>query len=284
MLDGLLARIAASRRHERRFADEVAHELRTPLAALRGRAELALLSGDEAESEEALRAAIEDTDRMSRTIDTLLARLDLPGEDASPGRRPAAAVAPVRNPAPRGDDAVSSRTDTMRPLKDVLASPVRKDATPPERDPLTADCAAKVLYSVDLMDGPSASRSMSRFRLEPWEVRSAKRLLSDAPPANDAERARDLLFFESALVRIRIDEEAQQLRGAESNGALPQHLATSAQCLVRAQDLDRRFRAELDVVTKEQAPERVKEVNRSRFRLLRSFSGLWLLHDSKSAG
>ena len=41
-LDVLLARIAASRRHEQRFASEVAHELRTPLAGLRLRAELAL--------------------------------------------------------------------------------------------------------------------------------------------------------------------------------------------------------------------------------------------------
>jgi hypothetical protein len=39
-LDHLLARIAASRRHEQRFAAEIAHELRTPLAAMRGLAEL----------------------------------------------------------------------------------------------------------------------------------------------------------------------------------------------------------------------------------------------------
>ena len=41
-LDGLLSRIAASRRHEQRFADDVAHELRTPLATLRAQAELGL--------------------------------------------------------------------------------------------------------------------------------------------------------------------------------------------------------------------------------------------------
>ena len=41
-LDGLLDRIAASRRHEQRLAGEMAHELRTPIAGLRGRAELAL--------------------------------------------------------------------------------------------------------------------------------------------------------------------------------------------------------------------------------------------------
>jgi signal transduction histidine kinase len=41
-LDGLLARIAASRRHEQRFAGDMAHELRRPLAGLQLQAELAL--------------------------------------------------------------------------------------------------------------------------------------------------------------------------------------------------------------------------------------------------
>jgi signal transduction histidine kinase len=60
-LDGLLTRIAASRRHEQRFADDVAHELRTPLASLRAQAELA-----------GVPALIEETERLSRTVDTLL--------------------------------------------------------------------------------------------------------------------------------------------------------------------------------------------------------------------
>jgi signal transduction histidine kinase len=75
-LDGLLARIAASRRHEQRFAAEVAHELRTPLAGLRARAELALSaegSDAAAERRDALRTVVEDAGRLDRTIDTLLA-------------------------------------------------------------------------------------------------------------------------------------------------------------------------------------------------------------------
>lgn len=75
-LDGLLARIAASRRHEQHFASEVAHELRTPLAGIRGRAELALTApgadGD-AERREALGSVIEQVARLDDTIDTLLA-------------------------------------------------------------------------------------------------------------------------------------------------------------------------------------------------------------------
>jgi signal transduction histidine kinase len=75
-LDGLLARIAASRRHEQRFASEVAHELRTPLAALQLRAELALSGQDDDvddERDEALRAIVADARRLGDAIDALLA-------------------------------------------------------------------------------------------------------------------------------------------------------------------------------------------------------------------
>jgi len=71
-LDGLLARIAASRRHEQRFASEMAHELRTPVAALRARAELAA-EGTREEQEEALRAMVAQADRLQAVIDSLLA-------------------------------------------------------------------------------------------------------------------------------------------------------------------------------------------------------------------
>jgi len=73
-LDHLLDRIAASRRHEQRFASEMAHELRTPLAAIQGHAEFA---ADPRSTVEEIRAAVTDitghTSRMSQTIAALMA-------------------------------------------------------------------------------------------------------------------------------------------------------------------------------------------------------------------
>jgi signal transduction histidine kinase len=75
-LDHLLARIAASRRHEQQFASEVAHELRTPLASLRLRAELALSArgaGAGDERGEALEAVVAQAARLDEAIGALLA-------------------------------------------------------------------------------------------------------------------------------------------------------------------------------------------------------------------
>ena len=87
-LDGLLARIAASRLHEQRFAGDVAHELRTPVAALRGRAELAIAAqGTDADAERiaALQSVVDQSDRVAETIDTLLsiARRDIDPQTGS---------------------------------------------------------------------------------------------------------------------------------------------------------------------------------------------------------
>ena len=72
-LDGLLDRIAATRRHEQRFAAEVAHELRTPLARLRGSAELSLRDPETLPPDDALAGVIAQSDELERAIAALLA-------------------------------------------------------------------------------------------------------------------------------------------------------------------------------------------------------------------
>lgn len=122
-LDGLLARIAASRRHEQRFASEMAHELRTPIAGVRARAELAL-GGDAAERGEALRTIVAQTERLDRAIDALVA---VARQELTPGGsvdlaaiarevEDAAVSAPADLPAGEGEPDVVRRA--LAPLVD----------------------------------------------------------------------------------------------------------------------------------------------------------------------
>lgn len=73
-LDGLLARLAASLRHEQRLSAELSHELRTPLANIAAEAQYALRNtAQTADGEAALRRILDGTRRMSATLDTLIA-------------------------------------------------------------------------------------------------------------------------------------------------------------------------------------------------------------------
>jgi signal transduction histidine kinase len=94
-LDGLLARIAASLRHEQRFSAEMAHELRTPLSGVRGEAELALRGNLPDDVRSALQQILRGTERMATVIETLLiaARGDALGSPGSAPAQEAAALA-----------------------------------------------------------------------------------------------------------------------------------------------------------------------------------------------
>lgn len=73
-LDGLLDRLAASLRRERRFSAELSHELRTPLAHVLAEAELALARERRPpEYREALETIQRSADQLARTVDALVA-------------------------------------------------------------------------------------------------------------------------------------------------------------------------------------------------------------------
>lgn len=84
-LNSLFERVRASMEHERRFTADAAHELRTPIAALRAQAEVALAADDAAQRRHALEGVVAGCDRAAHLIGQLLtlARLD-PARAASP--------------------------------------------------------------------------------------------------------------------------------------------------------------------------------------------------------
>jgi two-component system, OmpR family, sensor kinase len=87
-LDRLLARIAASLRHEQRFSAEMAHELRTPLSGVRGEVELALRERVPDDVRRALEQILRGTERMQTVIDTLLSAATSDAR-STPGSAPA---------------------------------------------------------------------------------------------------------------------------------------------------------------------------------------------------
>jgi two-component system, OmpR family, sensor histidine kinase QseC len=71
-LNDLLARIEALMVNERRFTADAAHELRTPIAAIRAQAEAALGASDGGERQHALKATLQGCDRAARLVAQLL--------------------------------------------------------------------------------------------------------------------------------------------------------------------------------------------------------------------
>lgn len=77
-LNNLFAALRKAFERERRFTDDAAHELRTPLAALKTQAQVALRAQTDEDRTEALRSLIQGVDRATRLLNQMLtlARLD----------------------------------------------------------------------------------------------------------------------------------------------------------------------------------------------------------------
>jgi two-component system sensor histidine kinase QseC len=126
-LNQLFGRVAASLEQERRFTADAAHELRTPLAAMRTHAQVAMGATSAADREAALARVIEATDRTTHLLEQLLtlARLDANAAGAAFAtidlRQIAAEAVALATPT-----ALARRIDLA--LDDGPAVPIRGDA------------------------------------------------------------------------------------------------------------------------------------------------------------
>jgi two-component system, OmpR family, sensor histidine kinase QseC len=102
-LNTLFERIAGMVELERRFTGDAAHELRTPIAAIRAQAQVAMGATDEARRRHALEATLAGCDRATRLVEQLLTLTRLEAEGIAHGqvdlgqlvRRVAADLAPA---------------------------------------------------------------------------------------------------------------------------------------------------------------------------------------------
>jgi two-component system sensor histidine kinase QseC len=83
-LNGLFARIAALMASERRFTADAAHELRTPIAAIRVHAEVAQQETDEARRQQALQYTLQGCDRTTHLVAQLLTLSRLETSESAP--------------------------------------------------------------------------------------------------------------------------------------------------------------------------------------------------------
>ncbi|MGE5090407.1 MAG: ATP-binding protein [Candidatus Levyibacteriota bacterium] len=115
-IDQAFARLYAAIGRERRFARDVAHELRTPLAELRTRAELALSAGDAAAVRTALESALEAGGRLQQSVDGLLALARYESGQERPQEEPVDLLALLAQPRARLEDEARMRGIRLAPM------------------------------------------------------------------------------------------------------------------------------------------------------------------------
>lgn len=135
-LNRLLARLGGTLDNERRFTADAAHELRTPLAAVKIQTQVALLSSDPEMRNHALQKIEAGVDRASRLVDQLLRLARLDPLSAPPHRLPVnllelaeEAVAAIQDSALNHDHEIRIETGVDRTEvygdRDLLAVALR---------------------------------------------------------------------------------------------------------------------------------------------------------------
>ncbi len=124
------------------------------------------------------------------------------------------------------------------------------------------------------------------MRLEPWEITAYHKLFDKRlPDAEEDNEDLSMLFLRAAALRIKIDEEATILAATMAADVRPdaELLSKAKTSLDTAKELDEDFGEFLHEAVYYANPSLLHKLYRSRFRLLRGFSGLWLIYDRASS-
>jgi hypothetical protein len=154
-------------------------------------------------------------------------------------------------------------------------------------DPLLGEYLSKITFAIELVgDDRSAqdaarAKELATLRLEPWEIEACRNVMSGRSKEGSLVGERDRLLFHGAALRVRLDEEAREIDRLRRRGSdrLADLLERATQSLQRASEAERRFHWFIDDALYRGDTEHLEPLYRSRFRLLRAYSGLWLIHN-----
>jgi hypothetical protein len=127
----------------------------------------------------------------------------------------------------------------------------------------------------------ATSPQANGLRLESWEIDAFQKLFLQKVRTEEESLEMLQVFLLGAALRVKIEEEANSLlkkRGSVDPALLEEIAAT----LGRAKEVDAAFGSCLTGSPFTLSPKIVHRLYRSRLRLMRAFSGLWLLYDKES--
>jgi hypothetical protein len=143
----------------------------------------------------------------------------------------------------------------------------------------------RVLGAVEVYDdGTGALRTdlagLENLRLESWELKAARRTVAagGVPPSD-----RDRMLLRAVALRLKAEEETEELRASAGRGPSPDTLRAARATLGRAAVLDVALSAVIDEAEAVSSSEEIRSWTRTRFRLLHATSELWLMQDSPKA-
>jgi hypothetical protein len=159
----------------------------------------------------------------------------------------------------------------------------RTDALLPQlvRIASALDYLAPTLPPDDVIEVPA----VRELRLEAWEVAAYQKLFDRrAPDAEEDTEELWILFVRAAALRVKVDDEATILATTMAAGVRPEPelLTRAKKSLDLAKELDEQFGDFLQEAVYYANRPILHQLYRSRFRLLRGFSGLWLIYDRQS--
>jgi hypothetical protein len=140
----------------------------------------------------------------------------------------------------------------------------------------------RILGAVELYDdgsGPLRTdlAGLENLRLETWELKAARRSVS---AGGEAATDRDRTLLRAVALRLKAEEETETLRASAGMTASAETLRAARATLGRLPMLEAAISGVIDESEAVSSSEEIRCWTRTRYRLLRATSDLWLMQDA----